>query len=517
MTSLSSHLRPAPYPYGLLTLRLLGKLGGKNRRFLREEMSLPVKMPPENESPLTVACDWSADPENGDRFSLSLPLVRSVALLKALALGKDSSEPLEEEDILEGDLSWDEYERLATEHPENINLVSYCRGAVEDVEQETARAAFAVLRSSLVNIVDISSCNDVAAATELETSIAADDGSSEVENSNESSKRADASASTSFDTVSDKERRNRFVLCLCEGLFYASVLDVTSDEARGLLKGIALTSLLSIVSLQRYVIRIDGNGSPLVDEEELAEDSEEKTGQRGILRRPERAAPFGYFHLTGPFEGKSDPFLVNRAIAQGLCTGSPTLAKFGLDLISDVLSLSDSAKVRDSSAYRDGRDLYIENLLRELCEISVSSPWNRRTGAWDALCLLMDKLGSEWCRCYELEIIHVAIAAMKAAPREIASAAIQAFHFFHRICNRMYESTPSMNESKVICDALTDDCLSEKESSADDMPDNSSADEEERWKTSSPSDAVLRMLMTELTSTDAILRSVAIFGEGFVK
>jgi hypothetical protein len=28
MQSLSSHLRPAPYPYGLLTLRLLGKLSG---------------------------------------------------------------------------------------------------------------------------------------------------------------------------------------------------------------------------------------------------------------------------------------------------------------------------------------------------------------------------------------------------------------------------------------------------------------------------------------------------------
>ena len=39
MKALSIHLRPAPYPYGLLTLRLLGKLGGKNRRVLRHSPS----------------------------------------------------------------------------------------------------------------------------------------------------------------------------------------------------------------------------------------------------------------------------------------------------------------------------------------------------------------------------------------------------------------------------------------------------------------------------------------------
>ena len=35
MTALSKHLRPAPYPYGMLALRVLGKMGGRNRRFLR--------------------------------------------------------------------------------------------------------------------------------------------------------------------------------------------------------------------------------------------------------------------------------------------------------------------------------------------------------------------------------------------------------------------------------------------------------------------------------------------------
>lgn len=41
MTALCDNLRPAPFHYGTIALRLLGKLGGRNRRFLSEPMLLP--------------------------------------------------------------------------------------------------------------------------------------------------------------------------------------------------------------------------------------------------------------------------------------------------------------------------------------------------------------------------------------------------------------------------------------------------------------------------------------------
>ena len=41
MTALCDNLRPAPFHYGTIALRLLGKLGGRNRRFLSEPMQLP--------------------------------------------------------------------------------------------------------------------------------------------------------------------------------------------------------------------------------------------------------------------------------------------------------------------------------------------------------------------------------------------------------------------------------------------------------------------------------------------
>jgi hypothetical protein len=60
MKALSMHLRPAPYPYGLLTLRLLGKLGGKNRKVLREPIDIcdPTSFK-EYAQRLGVECSWA--------------------------------------------------------------------------------------------------------------------------------------------------------------------------------------------------------------------------------------------------------------------------------------------------------------------------------------------------------------------------------------------------------------------------------------------------------------------------
>ncbi|KAL8143397.1 hypothetical protein V2J09_016429 [Rumex salicifolius] len=46
--ALWSHLRPAPYPWGAKSLQLLGKLGGRNRRFLKDPLALDCKENPEH-------------------------------------------------------------------------------------------------------------------------------------------------------------------------------------------------------------------------------------------------------------------------------------------------------------------------------------------------------------------------------------------------------------------------------------------------------------------------------------
>jgi transformation/transcription domain-associated protein len=46
--ALWSHLRPVPYPWGKKALQILGKLGGRNRRFLKEPLTLECKDNPEH-------------------------------------------------------------------------------------------------------------------------------------------------------------------------------------------------------------------------------------------------------------------------------------------------------------------------------------------------------------------------------------------------------------------------------------------------------------------------------------
>ena len=104
MRSLSRHLQPAPYPYGLLTLRLLGKLGGKNRQFLRDHTFLPLVTGKDEvkyyRNDLFVPwlqvtdCSWKVasdtDESGMESFSLPIPLNHAVRMLKTLAL----TEPL---------------------------------------------------------------------------------------------------------------------------------------------------------------------------------------------------------------------------------------------------------------------------------------------------------------------------------------------------------------------------------------------------------------------------------------
>ena len=46
--ALWSHLKPAPYPWGGKALQIVGKLGGRNRRFLKEPLTLECKDNPEH-------------------------------------------------------------------------------------------------------------------------------------------------------------------------------------------------------------------------------------------------------------------------------------------------------------------------------------------------------------------------------------------------------------------------------------------------------------------------------------
>ena len=67
--TLCSHLHPPPYPYGMLAMRLLGKLGGRNRRFLIEPINLSYT---DHQGPgVALELHWSTETrENDPKFEL---------------------------------------------------------------------------------------------------------------------------------------------------------------------------------------------------------------------------------------------------------------------------------------------------------------------------------------------------------------------------------------------------------------------------------------------------------------
>ncbi|KAM7524076.1 hypothetical protein LguiA_013978 [Lonicera macranthoides] len=80
--ALWSHLRPAPYPWGGKSLQLLGKLGGRNRRFLKEPLALECKENPEHGLRLILTFEPSTP--------FLVPLDRCINLAVVAVMHKNS-------------------------------------------------------------------------------------------------------------------------------------------------------------------------------------------------------------------------------------------------------------------------------------------------------------------------------------------------------------------------------------------------------------------------------------------
>lgn len=76
--TLWSHLRPKPYPFGAKALQLLGKLGGRNRKFLKEPLALECKENPEHGLRLILTFEPNT--------SFLVPLDRCIYLARAAVL-----------------------------------------------------------------------------------------------------------------------------------------------------------------------------------------------------------------------------------------------------------------------------------------------------------------------------------------------------------------------------------------------------------------------------------------------
>jgi hypothetical protein len=226
--------------------------------------------------------------------------------------------------------------------------------------------------------------------------------------------------------------------------------------------------------------------------------------------------PFGYFEQTGPLRHMTNPMTLNKSLAEFLSQPSSPTNDVGLDLLKHLILLPQQLGTNDHDLRHGekkvnpggldrGSMVYFENLLSALCEQCVSSDWNRRDGLYKGICLVMETLGTSWSQKYELEVMNVALFALKSVPKEISVAAAKGFQFLIRVCSGLYGCPKyfESGEGPFVFDILSVPGGKDVPPSKRDKPTGSSR---ETTPSFSPCDDVLQILITEMASTKEIVR-----------
>lgn len=488
MKALSIHLRPAPYPYGLLTLRLLGKLGGKNRRVLREPIAIaePEIIAQNAMESMSMEFTWSAKATEGGEgdsnegvgstFKLDLPIQRCFELLKTYSTGEEllskevECKPRDVTALLSNDVG-------------DLDLLGYCADVSKETTLCQVKAAIQVLRSALTKIIDVS-----------------DGALANVDYNGKKVEGDERVGSGTFDMqtiASSLAKFNNEFKIIATGLMFGCAFSAIREEQLSFVKGLMTSLYVTVTSNEANIVRVDANGSSLSTTSAESDTKLNEFGATGLGS----LKPFGYFEMNGSLEYTTDPLTINKALSEFLAQPSPALIEIGLVLLKHVLNLPKMLKQSDGSAedeFDRGSMIFFENLLSGLCDQCVASDWNMRNGLYKGINMMVEVLGQSWAKRYEIELMNVALYAVKSVPSEMAIAAVKSFEFLVQLCGNLY-GKPAFNQSAktpFIVDMLS--LLKAKEDKPAEMPSN----------VSKPCDDVLQMLLNELASTNHLVRYV---------
>lgn len=517
LVGLTSHLRPAPYPYGLLALRLLGKLGGKNRRFLRNEIVLPSMCTEAALADLSMECQWPScieswkSPKNEEanlsgKFSVRLPLDSAVRALKTAAQinFKTLKSVREREEDGEFGVVLRQISRnsLMTESIDVIDLATYCYDVAVDTVNDQSRSAVCVLGTVLAELLDLDQMPPDLARIEQRAGSDTDSPGQEEQ--------------TRGSGTSSVQQKSECLKTIMKGFLFGLSVDSVQQESLVCAKGMFLYFLAILTSWHEHVIRVDANGSPLSEggavnhmdpscnevETSRTTVSDSKDAGKGASLSAELGSlrPFGYFELTSPFN-QLNPFVICDAIAEMISDPSSTIQTNVLQFFEEVLreSLASAGSTSIPTSIRiegtnKARLAFYETLLEALCRFAVTKSWNVMSALRNSILVMINLLGSSWARQYEVELVHAAISSVKNAGREIPHAGVKAFQFFASIFMALYGKPANWDSISFVSDILS----VEKDNQVFTKMEEATL----------PSDAVLNLLIIELASTKQLVRYV---------
>ena len=460
MKSLASHLRPAPYTYGLLTLRLLGKLGGKNRRVLREPMDMTNPAAVEEfVKELRVSCCWVSNTTTegdtvtdsfpfGKSFALPLSIDRCIQVIKQLISLPDiidgSNEPTDG-----SALRWSDYDQLWDACIEDINFLPYCDDVMRSTQKLQAESALVLLKTALNDMMSVESFNLDSLTPVVQVSQAPP-------------KESDVHDVSALLNMHDHDFRR-----VSYGLMLSCCIQGISCESKPFVKGMLANVFLLVVSHESCFVRIDANGSDVrlhstrdVGEESACDIFEDVLGS---------LKPFGYFGRSGCLKYAANPLVVNGALAELLADASEKVQHVALELLEYAMNLATTVACESELSdfpekIHRGCLIFYEHLLGALCEKCIAMKWGRRDGIYRAICTVLSKMGAKWSLKYEIEVINVALISLKSVPREMSMASMKTFEFVVQVCGLLYGEFATPDNGVVV------DAFLSKPPAKDDVP-----------------------------------------------
>ena len=513
MATLSTHLQPAPYQYGLLTLRLLGKLGGKNRAFLQAPMVMPEKEESIKGCP-SVECSWNSladDTAETDTFSLEIPLKRAMDVLKKVSeipqdklFGRKKNLGLVHIQSL---LSTENY--LGTEY-----LSLFKDSVLYETAAEQANAAFIVLRIATSMVFNFEGNSKIGSGIVFQEQ-------------EKSTKLAEVSENTMFSHfISSVHTSDPVMKSMLRAIFYASIIEGLQSDASILLEGIMQHLVYAIASNSDCIHREDDFADVTSTNGTHHNVNEIKSERISLVQngKLQPLGPFGRFVFAGALKTGVNYFIVNEVLAEILSLGRENLDKKAMTMIKKVINLLHRVEMSGSPT-KDGSDMdvdghqdqilsigekCVESLLYNLCQTCISCGWESRGGIFKGICLVLELSDQVWCRKFEVELIHVAMFCLKDYPNEASLAQKEGLVFFFQLLTLLYVIRTKNSDPLTI----NHEVVVKKE--YEDLPTPDTPVSPPRAEIIPQSSAVSSLLLIELASNNSVVRFAARSGLEFL-
>ena len=353
MKSLCKHLRPAPYPYGMLSLRLLGKLGGRNRRFLGDSIGLRVPnlhgLAPAG---LSLECAWAAsrdispgsEPPAASEGGATheLPLDSAIAeagkTIKLVAtappLKPRPAPPFPVENTTEVPTTC---AKAAESRLELCDMTKYCVGVMERVKEDQVKASLQVVKSALAMVIDVS--YDPRSVSLHPPRRPGD--CDAMENDGVPSPSVEFKSPGPSNHAKDAAFR-----LLLKSALLATAVDSTRSEAWDIVDGLFAHALLYLRVRAGDVVKVDAFG-----------------------RQDETSC---LYCLKSSAAVEFDVFAVSDAAADAMSEMEPT---FGVSVVERLTAVKDKL---EGGADLDLGDTLFPSLISVLVRRATDAPWNHK-------------------------------------------------------------------------------------------------------------------------------------------